>query len=136
MRVHPDKGTFELALRLKGGLRQSSLRLRWFAWRPESGESAAAGPAGALLRLEPDRLRVKPGETVHFTPIFTAGAAAPCDFFTEGRQSGAVTRDGLYTAPERRGLFQVRAQVRGKPEERAEAFVIVDGEDGDGPDGV
>jgi len=137
VRVHPDKGTFELALRLKGGLRQSSLRLRWFAWRPESGESARSGErTGTLLRLEPDLIRVKPGETVHFTPVFAAGAAAPCDFLTEGRQGGAVTRDGLYTAPERRGLFQVRAQVRGNPEERAEAFVIVGEEEADGPDSV
>jgi len=134
VRIYPDKGTFELALRLKADLRQSSLRLRWFAWRPESGESARSGErVGALLRLEPDLIRVKPGETVHFTPIFAAGAAAPCDFSTEGRQAGAVTRDGLYTAPEHKGLFQIRAQVRGKPEERAEAFVIVGEEESDGP---
>ncbi len=137
VRLHPDKGTFELALRLKGALWQSSVRLRWFAWRPESGEQAQTGqPLGELLRLEPDLLHVKPGESVHFTPIFAAGAAAPCDFFTEGRQSGAITRDGLYTAPERKGLFQIRAQVRGRPEERAEAFVIVDGADSDGQDSV
>ncbi len=137
VRLHPDKGTFELALRLRGDLRQSSLRLRWFAWRPESGESArCAEGVGTLLRLEPDLIRVKPGETVHFTPVFTAGAAAPCDFFTEGRQSGALTKDGLYTAPEREGLFQISARVRGKPEERAHAFVIVGGEDADGPEAV
>ncbi len=137
VRLHPDKGTFELALRLKGALRQSSLRLRWFAWRPDSGEDAhSEQPPGKLLRLEPDLLRVKPGESVHFTPIFAAGAAAPCDFFTEGRQGGAVTRDGLYTAPEHTGLFQICAQVRGRPEERAEAFVIVDGKDSDGPEAV
>ncbi len=80
-------------------------------------------------------MRVKPGENVHFTPIFAAGMAAPCDFATEGRRSGAVTRDGLYTAPESPGLYQIRAHVRGKPEECAEAFVIVE-EEGDGPEGV
>lgn len=137
VRLHPDKGTFELALRLRGELRQSSLQLRWFAWRPEGGEGAvSAERMGTLLRLEPDLVRVKPGETVHFTPIFSAGAAAPCDFFTEGRQSGAVTRDGLYTAPEREGLFQIRARIRGRPEERAHGFVIVSGEDADGSGGI
>ncbi len=145
VRLHPEKGTFELALRPQGHLRQSTLRLRWFAWRGEGGEGArSGGRAGALVRLEPDLIRVGPGETVHFTPVFSAGAA-PCDFFTEGRHGGAVTRDGVYTAPERHGLFQVRAQVRGKPEERAEAFVIVEEEDArgeengaeaDGPDSV
>lgn len=142
VRLHPEKGTFELALRPQGHLRQSTLRLRWFAWRPEGDEEAKTGAgAGTLLRLEPDLIRIKPGETVHFTPVFSAGAA-PCDFFTEGRHGGAVTRDGVYTAPERHGLFQVRAQVRDRPEERAEAFVIVDGadeedgEDAHGPDSV
>ncbi len=144
IRLHPEKGTFELALRPRGHLRQSTLRLRWFAWKPEGGEAGRGSKeAGELVRLEPDLIRVRPGETVHFTPVFSAGAA-PCDFFTEGRQGGAVTRDGVYTAPERRGLFQVRAQVRGKPEARAEAFVIVEdapapegrGEDDRGPGGV
>ena len=45
--------------------------------------------------------------------------------------------DGIYTAPEREGLYQIYAQVRGNPEERANAFVIVMAEEvPDGPGGV
>lgn len=136
VRLHPEKGTFALAVRPRGHLRQTTLRLRWFAWRPELGEEGLAQEdTGALRRLEPDLVRVKPGERVQFTPVFD-GDAAPCDFATEGRRSGSITQDGVYTAPDRPGLFQVWAQARGNPKERAEGFVIVDGEDPDGSDSL
>ncbi len=134
VRVHPDKGTFELAVRPRADLRWSGLRLRWFAWKPESPVPPAE-PGGTLKRLRPDVIRVKPGEIVSFTPVFVNGAPLPCDFFAEGKRAGVVTRDGIYTAPERPGLYQVYAQVRRDPEQRANAFVIV-GEDTYEADGL
>lgn len=138
VRVHPDKGTFELAVRLGCDLRQSVLHLRWFAWRPDEA-AVPAEEAGALLRLTPDVVRAKPGDILSFTPVFTCGQSAPCEFFTADRHGGVMTRDGIYTAPDREGLYQIYAQVRGKPEERANAFIIVEARvqgDGDERGGV
>lgn len=123
VRLHPDKGTFELALRLKGELRQTNLRLRWFAWRPR--ETVERPPAhGKLIRLEPSVIYAEPGSVVHFLPVFD-GDSLPCDFSVPERQDGLINRDGVYTAPQREGLYQVCAQVREKPENRTSAFVIV-----------
>jgi len=124
VRIHPEKGTFELAVRLKGELRQTSLRLRWFAWRAEEQE-APKPPAGALLRLEPDVAHVAPGEAVNFVPVFEQGLGAPCDFLIPDKQSGLVTPNGIYTAPKKEGLYQVCAQIKDRPETRVNAFVIV-----------
>lgn len=125
VRVHPEKGTFELAVRLRGRLRQTSLRLRWFAWRPEEA-TAPPKPPGKLLRLKPDMIRVSLGKAVQFTPVFAEGAAVPCEFFVEGRRSGSVTRDGIYTAPDRPGLFIVYAREKDGERDRVAAFVIVE----------
>lgn len=124
VRVHPEKGTFELAVRLKGGLRQTSLRLRWFAWRAEE-HAAPRLPAGTLLRLEPDVARAAPGATVNFVPVFEHGAGSPCDFLVPDKQSGVITPNGIYTAPQKDGLYQVCAQIKDMPETRVNAFVIV-----------
>ncbi len=136
VKVHPDKGTFELALRLHGNVGQTSLRLRWFAFKPCKKEEKPE-EYGKLMRLEPNVVKVKPGECVHFSTVFSSGAPAPCEFFTEDRHGGAVTRSGDYTAPDWEGLFRVYAQVKGKPEERANAFIIVEKteEDGEKADG-
>ena len=136
VRVHPDKGTFELAVRLPVDLHQSWLCLRWFAWKG-GGDVRTTQPEGVLSRLVPDVIHVKPGATVVFTTVFTDGSTYPCDFYVEGKRNGVITRDGVYTAPERAGLCQVYAQARGKPEERANAFVIVEAEEeGHGSGGV
>lgn len=124
VRVHPEKGTFELAVRLKGELRQASLRLRWFAWRAEE-HTEHRPPAGTLLRLEPDIAYAAPGAAVNFVPIFENGAASPCDFLIPDRQSGLITPNGIYTAPQKEGLYQICAQIKGMPETRVNAFVIV-----------
>ncbi len=129
VRVHPEKGTFELAVRPRTDLHQSSIRLRWFAWKPTENIQATV-PNGVLCRLEPDIIHVHPGAIVAFTPIFTGGTGGTCDFFVEGKRNGVITRDGIFTAPNRACLCQVHAQVRGKPEERVHAFIIVEVEEG------
>lgn len=124
VRLHPDKGTFELAVRMNSELRQSSLRLRWFAWRVEEkavGEQAV----GALLRLEPDVIYVAPGGVVSFVPVFANAAKAPCAFWIPDKQAGLITWDGVYTGPEKEGLYQVCAQIRDEPETKVNSFVIV-----------
>lgn len=137
VRVHPDKGTFEMAVRLGCDLHRSMIRLRWFAWKPEEDRPKAEERTGKLLRLTPDVVHAVPGEVLCFIPVFTQGEAAPCDFFTADKQGGAITRDGVYTAPSREGLYQVCAQVQGQPEERANAFIIVKArENADEPNGV
>jgi len=124
VRIHPEKGTFELAVRLKGELRQTSLRLRWFAWRAEE-QGARRLPAGTLLRLEPDVAHAEPGGAVRFVPVFERGVGAPCDFLIPDRRAGLITPNGVYTAPRKEGLYQVCAQVKDRPETRVAAFVIV-----------
>ena len=136
VRVHPDKGTFELAVRTGSDLRQSWICLRWFAWKG-GGDVRTEEPDGVLSGLVPDVIHVKPGASVAFTPVFTGGGTCPCDFYVDGKRNGVITRDGVYTAPDREGLCQVYAQVRGRPEARANAFIIVEAEEeGNGPDGV
>lgn len=124
VRVHPERGTFELAVRLKGELRQAALRLRWFAWRAQE-QAAPRPPAGTLLRLEPDVARVAPGATVNFVPIFAGGTESPCDFLIPDRQSGIISPNGVYTAPKKDGLYQIYAQIKDLPDTRVNAFVIV-----------
>ena len=41
------------------------------------------------------------------------------------KQSGVITENGIYTAPEKDGLYQVCAQIKGRPETKVNSFVIV-----------
>jgi len=125
VRIRPEKGTFELALRLHEPPRRTTLRVRWYAWMPDELPRPAS-QGGVLVSLNPGVSHVKPGETISFTPVFEAGRALPCEFTVEGRLSGRITREGRYTAPERVGLFTVCAQVKGDPKRRVKSFVIVD----------
>lgn len=132
VRIHPDKGTFELALRPHGELRQSSVRLRWFAWRPDELVERKVN-TGSLIRLVPDVITVEPGAAITFAPVFSGGTGLLCDFFVEGKHAGVITQDGVYTAPDKPGLYQVYAQTKGRVEERAHGFVLVkEAEDGSG----
>lgn len=121
--IHPEKGSFELALRLKEELHESTLQLRWYAWRPEKLVTDSP-EKGTLLRLEPNVIYAEPGQEIYFTPVFH-GPGCSCRFFVEQPQSGLITRDGVYTAPEQEGLYQVCAQEQEDPGTKVSAFVIV-----------
>lgn len=133
VRIRPEKGTFELALRLREPPRRTTLRVRWYAWMPDELPRPVSR-GGTLVSLDPGVSHVKPGETISFTPVFEAGRALPCEFTVEGRLSGRITREGRYTAPERVGLFTVCAQVKGDPKQRVKSFVIVDRDAAGGTD--
>ena len=57
--------------------------------------------------------------------MFERGIAAPCDFLIPDKRSGLITPNGIYTAPQKEGLYQVYAQVKDMPETKVGAFVIV-----------
>ena len=122
VRLHPEKGTFELALRLKEDLNETSLQLRWFAWRPENF-TLLPKEDGVLIRLEPDVVYAVPGQTIQFAPVFQ-GTNQRCEF-TVGKKSGIITEDGLYTAPKRKGLYKISAHKYNEPASKVSAFVIV-----------
>lgn len=119
--VHPDRGTFELALRVTGELPQAVLQLRWFAWRPR--EEKSLEPEGRLVGLDPDVLYTEPGTVVHFAPVFQ-GNPGPCEFFVPAKQAGLITSDGVYTVPDREGLYQVCARLRDNPQTKVSGYVI------------
>ena len=124
IRIHPEKGTFELCIRLREELSESTLQLRWYAWRPER-TTVRHENNGTLLRLEPSVVYAEPGQEIYFTPIFR-GSSQPCRFSLENsRQAGLITPDGVYTAPEKDGLYQISAQVEEHPEMKVGAFIIV-----------
>ena len=71
--------------------------------------------------LSPEVLAVNPGAEVNFIPVFEQGLGAPCDFLIPDKQSGVITENGIYTAPEKDGLYQVCAQIKDRPETRVTA---------------
>lgn len=125
IRLHPQRGTFELAVRPRGELRQEVLHLRWHAWRA-GPEQPPLQATGTLLRLEPDLIRVKPGERVLFVPVFTGGGGGPCTFYVTSPRDGQVDRDGAYTAPQQPGVCQVWAKTCTGMVQQACAFVLVE----------
>lgn len=125
IRLHPQRGTFELAVRPRGELRQEVLHLRWHAWRA-GPEPQPPQPAGTLLRLEPDLIRVKPGDQVLFVPVFTDGGSCPCAFYVASQRDGQVDRDGAYTAPQQPGVYQVWAKTCTGMAQQVCAFVLVE----------
>lgn len=131
--VHPDRGTFEIALRIPGKLPQTTIQLRWFAWRPQEQVTPAVRTS-SLIGLEPSVVYTAPGESLRFTPVFT-GEPLACQFFVPGRQDGFVSREGVYTAPRREGLYQVCARLQDSPRTKVGAFVIVRAREQEAGDG-
>ena len=79
---------------------------------------------GAVVSISPAKAVINAGGTVQFTAIITAAGLEPINWSATG---GAVTRTGLYTAPNVAGLYIVTAALASNPSVKASAFVTVTG---------
>ncbi|MBL0275007.1 MAG: PKD domain-containing protein [Anaeromyxobacter sp.] len=83
---------------------------------------------GAELEVTPSFARVGPTQTVGFTAAASALSTQITWTVQEGAAGGAVTADGLYTAPALNGTFHVVAASSADPTKNATATVVVVGQ--------
>jgi hypothetical protein len=91
-----------------------------------SGSSASNPVDGVTVTVAPSVVHLRPAATANF--IATVGGATDKSVtwsVQEGKSGGAITTDGVYTAPAASGTFHVIAASTAKPAATATATVIV-----------
>ena len=77
------------------------------------------------LYLKPEMAYLKLRETYYFEPIFTGAAEHGVRFRVKEAEGGAIDENGMYTAPNIPGVYEVIAESTAYPDLRASAFVVV-----------
>lgn len=127
VKVLPERGTFIVGVRPKVKTGKISLRVRWYAFKPEDLEkkvSKLKEQQGTIM-IQPDTIVLPPKATVHINPVFVNMSEEPLVYSLLDPEGGKVDNNGMYTAPAQEGVYEVKVACIGNPEIYTHAFMIV-----------
>jgi len=127
VKVLNDKGSFVVALRLLQDVRQLVLTYRWVAIRygGEDVQEVFAEQGNQSIAAVTPTVVVGIKESYFFQIKYNQ--MKPCSVVYELTEagSGEITPDGIYTAPSKEGVYEIKISCADKPQICTYAYVIV-----------
>lgn len=127
VKVLPERGTFVVAALPKETSGLISLRIRWFAMRlTEVSKQIRSGHDGErYILINPDTIVLPPKGTAHVSPVFINMPTEACNFKLIDPDGGSIDNNGVYTAPAKEGVYEIRVEAISDPAVYTHAFAIV-----------
>lgn len=126
VKVMNDRGSFVVAARLLEDSSQVVLPLRWVAVAlPDNEETKLQKLAGkSILAVQPTVVLAT--REVHYISVrFNNMEPCTLNYELTEKDSGEITSDGVYTAPGREGVFEVRISCAEYPLISTYAYIVV-----------
>lgn len=117
------KGSFVIGLRLLEPTGQQSVRVHWTAIPDKGKDSGILGEQ--KLSIRPDKLEIKIRESYYLEAVTENLSGATVLWEVKSPKGGTVSRDGMYTAPNYPGVYEIQAWCQEMPQLRASLYVIV-----------
>ena len=126
VRVLNDKGSFVVAARLLHDVEFLVLTYRWVAIKFPAGEELeAADYYGKSITAKTPTVVMRPRENYYFGVQFNNMDACSITYELTAPGSGEVTTDGVYTAPSKEGVYEIRIYCSDMPMVCTYAYAIV-----------
>ncbi len=126
VRVLNDKGSFVVAARLLRDVEFLVLTYRWVAIKFPSGEELnVADYYGKSITAKTPTVVMRPRENYYFGVQFNNMEACSIAYELTAPGSGEITTDGVYTAPSKEGVYEIRIYCSDMPMVCTYAYAIV-----------
>ena len=122
-KVDVTKGTFVAGLRLIAPTSARHVRIHWTAVR-DNRESALDREQRRLF-IRPDVCELEVRETRYFQAVFENVDDQRVRWSVKEPQGGEIDENGMYTAPNTVGVYEITAESTAHPELRASTYVVV-----------
>lgn len=128
VRVLNDKGSFVVGARLLDTVEYLMLTYRWVAIRFPSGEDLAEEQEIEGVSISPDAptVRMSTKESHYFGVRFEGMEPCSVTYELTEENSGDITADGVYTAPAKAGVYEIRIFCTDMPKVCTYAYAIVE----------
>lgn len=127
VKVMNDRGSFVIAARLLEDSTQVVLPLRWVAVAMPGGveETKAQKMAGKSIAAIQPTVVMATRESHYFNVKFNNMEPCTLTYELTEKDSGEITSDGIYTAPSREGVFEIRISCAEMPLITTYAYAVV-----------
>jgi len=126
--VDPNKGTLKLGIKLLEKTSAQFVDVRWWAFKPsnETKESEPLSEEGKVkVEVEPNTIKIEPLAQVRLSAKVTGTATNEVIWSISEEGGGTIDGNGLYTAPAKEGVYEVRATSAKFAEKYASAYIVV-----------
>ncbi|MDR1668765.1 MAG: immunoglobulin domain-containing protein [Oscillospiraceae bacterium] len=123
VKTNEENGSFTIGVRVTAEPADRVLRFIWVAETDPAWAEAA--PLSPSILITPGSVRLAPRESVQFTAETRALPGADVVWYAGEQDSGGVTKEGYYVAPDREGVYTVHAVSASVPEVSGTAYIVV-----------
>ncbi len=124
-KLDPSKGSFIIGILTKSTLIQDYIDVKWTALRDV--DEKIAERSSMKITIKPNSLIIKPRETKYLEAVCSNMTNKTVRWSVSPTTGGEIDSNGMYTAPNTEGVYEVIAQSAVYPEVKASIMVVVRG---------
>lgn len=126
IKVQGDRGSFVVAARLTRETDNVLLVLRWVAFKlPAATDKLEGKIKGKSIAAVPPTVVLGTRESKYFNVRFRNMEPCTLTYELTEKDSGEITSDGIYTAPAREGVYEIRITCAEEPLISTYAYAVV-----------
>ncbi len=122
-RADVSRGTFIIGARMVTPTNARKIKINWMATR-DMKESIHDMETKRIF-IKPDIANVKVRESCYFEAVFANIADKRISWQVKEKEGGTINNNGMYTAPNVPGVYEVTAKSVAHPEIKASTYVVV-----------
>lgn len=126
--VNSEKGTVRLGVKLLEKTSAQAVDIRWWALKPveiKEEEEDLVIDENVRVVITPNTTRIRPLEQVRFEAHIEGAVSQEVRWGMAEANSGSIDNNGLYTAPAKEGVYEVRAYSVKFENKSDSAYVVV-----------
>lgn len=128
VRVWEERGSFQAAVKLMGEQNTVLLPLSWIAVRiPYANGRAPLAKKDETAEIVPESVTIhlRPREKYYISVKFRGMQACPLRYELTEEKSGRITEDGIYTAPMKSGVYEIKISCEDRSDIAAYVYAVV-----------
>lgn len=126
--ANSEKGTIRLGVKLVEKTTSQAVDIRWWAFKPietEKHEEDLAIDEDIKVVITPNTTRVKPLESVRFEAHIEGSNSQEIRWSMAENNTGTIDNNGLYSAPAKEGVYEIKAHSVKFSDKSDSAYVVV-----------
>lgn len=128
--VNPNKGTMKLGIKLLEKTNEQSIDVRWWAFKSSKDEEQDKDK-GVIIDdnikalITPNTTMVEPLGQIRFNATIEGSSSQEVRWSVVESGAGKIDENGLYTAPAKEGVYEIKAQSVKFENKSSSAYVVV-----------
>ena len=129
--ANPDKGTMKIGVKLLEKTSAQSIDIRWWAFKPSQveKEEEILIDDNVKVIITPNTTKIKPMDQIRFTAKLEGTSNQEVRWSVTESGAGTIDSNGLYTAPSKEGVYEIKAQSVKFEDKYDSAYVVVSSEE-------